>query len=215
MTGLVLNIGNQKYSSWSLRPWIAMKVKEIPFETRLRRFDDHPERVDFKTFSPTARVPVLEHGEVRVWESLAILEYLADLYAGRGLWPDDAAQRAHARAISAELHAGFQGLRSECAMNMAREVRAIEVSDKVRADVARIEEMWDECLQKSGGPFLFGGFCNADAMYAPVVNRLEKYVLSSHPVVEAYSSAMKALPAWIEWETAGKAEPWIDPVDEM
>jgi glutathione S-transferase len=111
--------------------------------------------------------------------------------------------------------AGFRGLRSECAMNMAREVRAIEVSDQVRADVARIEEIWSECLTKSGGPFLFGMFCNADAMYAPVVNRLEKYALSDHEAVLSYSSEIKALPAWQEWEATGKAEPWIVPADEM
>jgi glutathione S-transferase len=112
------------------------------------------------------------------------------------------------------MHAGFTALRSECPTNWRRPVRAIEVSEGVRRDVARIEQLWAQCLEKSGGPFLFGDFCNADAMYAPVVNRLEKYELSSHRAVAAYSAAMKALPAWMEWEKAGIAEPWIVPADE-
>jgi len=209
-----LYIGNQKYSSWSFRPWIAMKVKGVEFTEVLRRFDDHPERVDFKTFSPTGKVPMLDNNGVEVWESLAILEYLADLFPGKGFWPQDINQRAHARAISAEMLGGFGDLRNECPMNMARRQGAINVSDGVRRDVARIEQIWRECLEKSGGPFLFGEFCNADAMYAPVVNRLEIYQLSDEPNVATYRTAMKALPAWQQWEAAGRAEPWIYPEDE-
>ena len=214
MSGLTLFIGNQKYSSWSFRPWLALKVKGVAFTQKLMRFDDHPERVDFRTFSDTGTVPALHHGDLRISESLAILEYLADLHPEKGFWPADMAARARARAISAEMAAGFRPLRGECPMNFAREVRAIEVTDGVRANVKRIEEMWDRCLAASGGPFLFGEFCNADAMYAPVVNRLEIYALSGHPAVKAYSAAMKALPAWAEWAAAGKAEPWIVPEDE-
>ncbi len=209
-----LYIGNQKYSSWSFRPWIALKAKDVTFEQVLRRFDDHPERVDFKTFSPTGKVPMLDNDGVKVWESLAILEYLADLYPDKGFWPEDIAQRAHARAVSAEMLGGFNSLRNECPMNMAREHGAIDVSDGVRRDVARIEQIWSECLEKSGGPFLFGEFRNADAMYAPVVNRLQIYQLSDHPSVKSYTAAMMALPAWQEWEAAGRAEPWIVPEDE-
>ena len=214
MSGLTLFIGNQKYSSWSFRPWIALKVKGVEFEQKLMRFDDHPERVDFRTFSDTGTVPALHHGDLRISESLAILEYLADLHAETGFWPADMKQRAKARAISAEMAAGFRPLRNECPMNFARKVREIEVSDGVRANVQRIEQIWDQCLSASGGPFLFGEFSNADAMYAPVVNRFEIYALSNHPAVQAYSAAMKALPAWQEWAAAGKAEPWIVPEDE-
>ena len=210
-----LYIGNQKYSSWSLRPWIAMKVKAIAFEQVLRRFDDHPERIDFKTFSPTGKVPLLDNDGVKVWESLAILEYLADLFPDRGLWPEDRDRRARARAISAEMLGGFHPLRNECPMNMARKHGAIDASDGVRRDVARIEQIWSECLENSGGPFLFGEFCNADAMYAPVVNRMEVYLLSDHRAVQAYSAAIRALPAWQEWQAAGRAEPWIFPEDEV
>ena len=214
MSGLTLFIGNQKYSSWSFRPWIALKVKGVEFEQKLMRFDDHPERVDFRTFSDTGTVPVLHHGDLRISESLAILEYLSDLHPEKGFWPADMKQRAKARAISAEMAAGFRPLRNECPMNFARKVREIEVSDGVRANVQRIEQIWDQCLSASGGPFLFGEFSNADAMYAPVVNRFEIYALSNHPAVQAYSAAMKALPAWQEWAAAGKAEPWIVPEDE-
>jgi glutathione S-transferase len=159
-------------------------------------------------------VPALHHGEVRISEALAILEYVADLHPDRGFWPAGIGQRAKARSISAEMAAGFRPLRNECPMNFAREVRAIDVSDGVRRDVARIEQIWSRCLEASGGPFLFGEFCNADAMYAPVVNRLEIYALSDHPAVKAYTAAMQALPAWAEWAAAGKAEPWIYPEDE-
>ncbi len=209
-----LYIGNQKYSSWSFRPWIAMKVKDVAFTQVMRRFDDHPERVDFKSFSPTGKVPCLDNGGVKVWESLAILEYLADLYPDKGFWPADINKRAHARAISAEMLGGFNSLRNACPMNMARAHGAIDVSDSVRSDVARIEQIWTQCLEMSGGPFLFGEFCNADAMYAPVVNRLQVYRLSDHGSVKTYSAAMTALPAWQEWQAAGRAEPWIYPEDE-
>lgn len=214
MSDLKLFIGNQKYSSWSLRPWIAMKTKGVAFRQQLCRFDDHPGRVDFRTFSPTGTVPCLHDGDLRISESLAILEYLAELYPDRGFWPQDMGKRALARMISAEMAAGFRSLRGECPMNFARKHGALEVSDGVRKDVARIEQIWSECLESSGGPFLFGEFCNADAMFAPVVNRLEIYMLSVHPAVASYSAAIKALPAWREWETAGKAEPWVYPEDE-
>ena len=142
-----LYIGNQKYSSWSFRPWIALKVKGVAFTQVLRRFDDHPERIDFKSFSPTGKVPLLDNDGVKVWESLAILEYLADLYPDKGFWPTDVSARAHARAISAEMLGGFNALRSECPMNMARKHAALAVSDGARRDVSRIEQIWAECLE--------------------------------------------------------------------
>ncbi len=214
MADFELIIGNKNYSSWSFRPWLAMKVKEIPFKETLSPFDEANDSAHFLAFSPTKKVPVLKHGDTTVWESLAILEYLADLFPEQGFWPQDRVARAWARAVSNEMHAGFADLRIECSMNMRREVRAIQVSDAVRRDVARIETIWAECLAASGGPFLFGEFSNADAMYAPVVNRLHRYELSRTSAVLAYSEAMTALPAWQEWEAAGKAEPWIVEADE-
>lgn len=209
-----LYIANKNYSSWSFRPWIAMKTKGIAFEEVLTPFDDEARNPKFREFSPTGKVPTLVDGDLTVWESLAILEYLADRFPQAGFWPAAIAERACARAVASEMHAGFTALRTECPTNWRRPVRAIEVSENVRREVARIERLWAECLDRSGGPFLFGDFCNADAMYAPVVNRLDVYALSSHPAVAAYTKAIKALPAWIEWEKAGIAEPWIVPADE-
>ena len=214
MSELELIIGNKNYSSWSFRPWIALKAKGIPFKETLSPFDEATDSAHFLEFSPTKKVPVLKDGDSVVWESLAILEYLADLYPEHGFWPTDRMMRARARSISSEMHAGFAALRMECSMNMRREVRAIEVSEAARRDVARIEAIWESCLAASGGPFLFGEFTNADAMFAPVVNRLHRYELSKTRAVLRYSEAMTALPAWQEWETAGKAEPWIVEADE-
>lgn len=210
-----LIVGNKRYSSWSFRPWLAMRVNGIAFDEDLIPFDDEGGNPAIKAATPAGRVPVLVDGALVVWESLAILEYLADRFPDAGFWPDDPADRARARAMAAEMHAGFVALRSECPMNMAREVRAIAVSDAVAGDVARIEALWDEALARSGGPFLFGAFSNADAMFAPVVNRLEIYALSTHEAVRRYSEAMKALPAWSEWEQAGRAEPWVVAGEEV
>jgi glutathione S-transferase len=209
-----LYIGNKNYSSWSFRPWIAMKAKGVAFEEFLIPFDDEGGNPKFKEFSPTGKVPVLVDGKTSIWESLSILEYLHDRYPRWGFWPSDDLTRAHARSVASEMHGGFGALRSACPMNLRRPVRAIEVSDAVRRDVARIEEIWSGCLEAHGGPFLYGEFCNADAMFAPVVNRLEKYALSDHPAVKSYSRAMKGLSAWQEWEAAALAEPWIVPADE-
>lgn len=209
-----LFIGNKNYSSWSFRPWIAMTAKGIEFEEILIPFDDKGGNPKFRQFSPSGKVPTLADGKLTVWESLAILEYLADRFPEKGFWPQDMHQRATARAVASEMHAGFNALRSECPMNIRRQIRAIPVSEGVRKDVARIEKLWSDCLARSGGPFLFGEFSNADAMFAPVVNRLEKYALSNHGAVLAYTAAMKGLPAWKAWEDAALKETWIVPADE-
>jgi len=209
-----LIIGNKKYSSWSFRPWIALREKGIAFEEELIPFDFPAGNPAIKAATPAGKVPVLVDGDLVIWESLAILEYLTHRFPEAGLWPDDITARARARAMASEMHGGFGALRAECPMNMAREVRAIPVSEDVRRDVARIEALWADALEASGGPFLFGTFSNADAMFAPVVNRLEVYALSDHEAVARYSAAMKALPAWQEWEAAGRAEPWIVEEDE-
>ncbi|MGI9351341.1 MAG: glutathione S-transferase family protein [Rhizobiaceae bacterium] len=209
-----LFIGNKNYSSWSLRPWLGMKMQGIEFNEILVPFEDEIGNPKFKEFSPTGKVPCLVDGELTVWESLAILEYVADKFPEKSFWPSEIVTRASARAIAHEMHGGFSALRNECPMNLRRERREIEVSDLVRSDVSRIEILWEDCLKNSGGPFLFGEFCNADAMYAPVVNRLEIYCLSNADCVDRYTSAMKALPAWQEWEEAGRAEPWIVEHDE-
>jgi len=214
MPDLVLHIGNKNYSSWSFRPWIALEAAGIPFTDHVVPFDFPAGNPAFRGLSPTGRVPVLHHGDMRVWESLAIIEYVADLFPGAGIWPEDIAARAAARAISMEMLAGFRALRGACPMNIRRPRREIDLPEGVTDDVARIEAIWKEALARSGGPFLFGAFSAADAMYAPVVNRFETYGLTRDETALAYMERMKAHPAWRKWEAAALAEPWVVPEDE-
>lgn len=214
MADLILYVGNKNYSSWSFRPWIALEAAGVPFTDKVIPFDFPAGNPDIRKVSPTGKVPVLYHGAVRVWESLAIIEYAAELFPDRGIWPADAAARAEARAISMEILSGFHALRNACPMNMRRAPATVDLSDGVRKDVARIETIWKTALARSGGPFLFGAFSAADAMYAPVVNRFEAYCLTTDETVLAYMARMKAHPAWQKWEAAARAEPWIVPEDE-
>lgn len=214
MTDLILYIANKNYSSWSFRPWIAMTAAGIPFREELIPFGPGATHPRFRELSPTGRVPVLHHGSVRVWESLAIIEYVAELYPDAGLWPADRESRSLARSISMEMLSGFRALRSACPMNLRRPVKAIPLPEGVTGDVARIKAIWREMLKRSGGPFLFGTFSAADAMFAPVVNRFAAYDLVGDPETVAYMDAMRAHPAWLGWEEAALAEPWIVPEDE-
>src|SRR4051794_35987064 len=172
-----LVIGNKNYSSWSLRPWIAMKVCGIGFDETVIPLYEPASRERILEVSPTGKVPALIDGDIRVWESLAILDYLAERHPGAGLWPKDQAARAHARSVAAEMHAGFAALRRHCPMNMRRPVKARELTAEAAADVARIDHLWTQCRTRfgAGGPFLFGAFGAADAMFAPVVSRLHTY----------------------------------------
>lgn len=214
MNGLILYIANKNYSSWSLRPWLAMRAAGVAFEEILTPFDDNGGNPKFREFSPTGRVPVLKHGALHVWESLAIIEYVAELYPESGLWPYDPADRAMARSISMEMLSGFRALRAACPMNFRRPKRKIDLPDGVRDDVARISQIWKTMRHRSGGPFLFGAFSAADAMFAPVVNRFEVYDLDVDDEVRDYMAVMKAHPAWIDWQEAALAESWIVPADE-
>ncbi|WJR69155.1 glutathione S-transferase family protein [Neorhizobium sp. CSC1952] len=214
MEKLTLYIGNKNYSSWSFRPWIAMTAAGIPFEDVVIPFDFPAGNPKFKPISPTGRVPVLHHGDVRVWESLAIIEYVAELFPDKGLWPKSAADRAVARSISMEMLSGFRALRGACPMNIRRPKRKIDLPDGVMDDVTRIQTIWRELRAKSGGPFLFGAFTGADAMFAPVVNRFDVYDLVADDETLAYMAAMKSHPAWLKWQEAALIEPWIVPEDE-
>jgi glutathione S-transferase len=206
---LTLIIGNKKYSSWSLRPWIAMKVAGIPFDEKVVQLYTPQTRASLLRFSPTAKAPVLLDGESRIWESLAILEYLAERFPDAGLWPSQTAARAHARVISAEMHAGFAPLRSHCPMNLARK-RARALTEEVVEDVQRIDALWADSRERfgEGGPFLFGKFSSADAMFAPVATRIVSYELDVGAVSQRYVEAITTLPAFQEWKIAGLAEPW-------
>jgi glutathione S-transferase len=217
IVALSLIVGNKNYSSWSFRPWIAMKAAGIAFTEEVISLDarDFKERVS--KISGTGKVPVLDDNGVHVWESLAILEYLAERFPGARLWPSDAAARAHARAISSEIHAGFVPLRRACPMNMWRPVKKRELADDAMVNVRRIESMWRQCRERygAGGPFLFGTFGAADAMYAPVVSRFHTYDVAVGAAARAYMDAVMALPAWAEWYAAALKEPWALPEDEV
>jgi glutathione S-transferase len=214
---LKLIIGNKNYSSWSMRPWIAMKVADIPFDETVISLDAPDFRAQVDAVSGTGKVPVLIDGNVRVWESLAILEYLAEKFCDKGLWPKDSAARAHARAVANEMHAGFQPLRKLLPMNMWRPVMNRDLTPEVEANVRRIEAMWTDCRGRfgAGGPFLFGRFGAVDAMYAPVVSRFHTYAVAVAPATRAYMDAVMALPAWREWHDAGVREPWVLAEDEV
>ena len=211
-----LIIGNKNYSSWSFRPWIAMKTAGIPFEERVVSLNDAQFKRTVMEISPAGKVPALADGEVHVWESLAILEYLAEKFPDAKLWPDDAEARAHARVISAEMHAGFVPLRSECPMNFWRPVKQRELGPEAAANVKRIDAMWTQCRSRfgSGGPFLFGAFGATDAMYAPVVSRFATYAVDVGPSSRAYMEAVMGLAAWQEWKAAAVKERWVLPEDE-
>jgi glutathione S-transferase len=214
---LKLIIGNKNYSSWSMRPWIAMKAAGIAFEEEVISLDAPGFKARLLAVSGTGKVPTLIDGDVRVWESLAILEYLAEKFRDAGLWPADPAARALARAIASEMHAGFLPLRRACPMNMWRPVMPRELAPDVLANVARIDAMWTQCRTRfgKGDAFLFGRFGAADAMYAPVVARFHTYDVKVGPAAREYMTAVMALPAWTEWKTAALKETWVLPEDEV
>jgi glutathione S-transferase len=208
---LTLIIGNKNYSSWSLRPWIAMKVKGIDFVERVIPLYEPGSREQALQYSPAGTVPVLIDGKSHVWESLAILEHLAERFPKAGFWPAEAAARSHARVVAAEMHAGFAALRRHCPMNMWLPPKPRPQGEEVMADVRRIDALWSDCRTRfgRGGPFLFGPFCAADAMYAPVVARFFSYRLGVGELSRAYMGAVMALPAWTEWRAAALKEPWV------
>ncbi len=206
---LTLVIGNKNYSSWSMRPWLAMRASNIAFEEVFVPLYTGPaDKQRILQFSHAGKVPVLVDGDVTVWDSLAIIEYLADRFPDAKLWPAERAARAHARSISAEMHSGFAALRNECGMNLHRPVGPVPLSADGKADIARVQEIWRDCRVRygGGGPFLFGAFSGADAMYAPVVHRFRTYAIEVGPEVKAYMETMMALPAFREWTEAGLAE---------
>ena len=212
---LTLLIGNKNYSSWSLRPWITMKVAGIPFEEELIHFDSSDFKHRVGVLSGNGKVPLLIDGEIRIWESLAILEYLAERFPAAAIWPKETAVRAHARAIANEMHAGFVPLRGHLPMNISRPVIARALTPEVEANVRRLEAIFAECLRLYGAPFLFGAFSAADAMYVPVLSRLYTYDVPISAETRAYMHAVMELPAWKEWSDAARKETWVFAEDEV
>jgi glutathione S-transferase len=211
MGALFLLIGNKKYSSWSLRPWLALKHSGIAFEEKLIALDQPDTAAKIRAYSPSGRVPYLRDGAIEVWESLAICEYLAEAFPAAKLWPEDRAARAHARAISNEMHGGFAELRYNLPMDVSRDHRDKNRAVKVQDQVDRIQAIWRGCRERHGGagPFLFGRFSIADCMYAPVVTRFDTYGVSLAPEAAAYVDTMMTLPAMQAWIEAAKREPWV------
>jgi glutathione S-transferase len=206
---LQLVIGNKNYSSWSMRPWVALRANRIAFEeVFIPLYTGDADKQKILDFTRSGKVPVLIDGDVTIWDSLAIIEYAAERFAEARLWPEDRVARAHARSISAEMHSGFAALRNECGMNLHRPVGAIALSAAASADIARIQQIWIECRERYGktGPFLFGAFGGADAMFAPVVHRFRTYAIEVAPVARDYMDAMMSLPAFEEWTRAALAE---------
>lgn len=214
---LKLTLGNKNYSSWSFRPWIALKVAGIPFEEEVISLNAEDFKGRVGRISGTGKVPALADGDVHVWESLAILEYVAEKFPQAGLWPADPAARALARSVASEMHAGFVPLRRHLPMNMWRPVMTRELTPEAEANVRRIEAIWTDCHNRygNGGPFLFGSFGAADAIYAPVVSRFHTYAVEVNGPARSYMDALMALPAWEEWRSAALQEPWVLPEDEV
>ncbi len=214
---LTLIIANKAYSSWSLRPWILMRHFEIAFDEIVIPLAQDNTRAELLRYSPSGKCPVLIDGDITIWDSLAIIEYLAEMYPEKPLWPKARAARARARSLAAEMHSGFASLRGLLPMNMRRAVKRVALTPEASADVARLEQAFQQAREAFGqaGPFLFGDFSAADAMFAPIVNRLHVYDVPVVPATKAYMDAVMTLPAWQEWHTQAQVERWAIPKYEV
>lgn len=220
---LKLYIGNKNYSSWSMRPWVLLKQADIPFEEAVVRFDSFEADSQFKRtlagLTPAGKVPLLLDGDLAVWDTLAIAEYLAEKFPDKQLWPKEAKARARARSVCAEMHSGFTALRGAFPMNIEAslpQVGALALRDKpaVAADLQRLVGMWSELLSQHGGPCLFGDFSIADAYFSPVVMRMRTYGLPVPAEVQAYMEHACALPGVKAWIDGARAEQDFLPFEE-
>jgi glutathione S-transferase len=204
MPNLVLVIGTKRFSSWSLRPWLALKQAGLSFEEVIVSLRQPETKAEIARHSPSGKVPLLRHGDLLVWDSLAICEYVAELSCAQALWPENRGARAVARAVSAEMHSGFQALRQNLPMDVGQSFPDFQPPDEALADIARIQALWQDCRQRfgAGGNFLFGRWSLADAMYAPVVFRFQSYGVALDETAKAYCQAMLALPTMREWAAA-------------
>ncbi len=211
---LKLVIGNKTYSSWSMRPWLLLRGLEIPFDEIVLPLGTSETREAIDRLSPAGKVPILIDGDITVWDSLAIVEYLAERFPEKAVWPRDPVARAYARSLAAEMHSGFVSLRRAMPMNFGRARKRLKLDAATRKDVAtdvrRLETAFADARSRFGGEgaFLFGGFTAADAMFAPVVSRLHTYAVDVSDGTRAYMEAMVALPAWGDWVAGGAAEGW-------
>jgi glutathione S-transferase len=214
-----LVVANKNYSSWSLRAWIAMREFAIPFTETVIALDLPNTQRQIKNHTGAGRLPVLHHGTTTIWESLAILEYLAEKFPDKALWPRSSGARAMARAVANEMHAGFTALRNACPMNLKRPRKPLAgpLSDDVKSNVRRIETLWEECRKTNGkgGRFLFGKFSIADAMYAPVVTRFDTYALKVGGGARDYMDAVMDTEAFRAWKADALEEKWIIQADEV
>jgi len=210
-----LLIGNRNYSTWSLRPWLVLKHFDIPFEDEVLQLQGEGFRDLLRQRSPSGRVPVLIDGDLTLVETIAIIEYLADRFPEKAIWPQPINDRALARAAGAEMHAGFSALRNHAPMNLRASHPGKVSLDTVAGDLRRLEALWGGLLARSGGPFLFGDFTAADAMYAPVATRIRTYALPVSDMAERYVEAIYGLPAFQDWLALALREPWIVDDDEI
>jgi glutathione S-transferase len=217
MAALTLVVGNKNYSSWSMRPWVLMRELGIPFEEKKLRFHSDEWTREIGRWSPSGMVPVLWRGDMAVWDTLAIVETLAEWHPDKGVWPADPAARGFARSMSAEMHAGFRDLRSTMPMNIRAAHPGKGMTAATRANIGRIESLWGEARRRfgAGGSFLFGAFCAADAMYAPVVMRFRTYGAALGAEAAAYCEAMRGARGVDAWIREALAEPEIVAEDEL
>ena len=206
MAALELVIGNKNYSSWSMRPWLALKLAGVEFkETRVPLFVEGYEQ-ELSRYTPAGKVPVLMHDDIAIWDSLAICEYAAERYPDQYLWPEDRLLRSRARALAAEMHAGFAGLRASFPMNCRAQVQCPPVAAEITAEIVRIQSIWRDCLDCADGPFLFDRPGIVDAFYAPVVSRFITYDMYMDAVCQSYAEAVMALPPMQQWYREAAAE---------
>ena len=217
MQDMTLVIGNKNYSSWSLRAWLALRMAGLAFEEILIPLDQPETETRIHEHSSAGRVPVLHHGVLDVWDSLAICEYVAELAPAARLWPKDRVARATARSVSAEMHSGFAALRAALPMNIRADRPGVEIAAEVQADIDRICAVWRNCCRNFGaaGRFLFGEFSVADAFYAPVASRFHTYRVPVEKAAQDYIQALRSLPAMQEWAAAAAAEPWVLDSEEI
>jgi len=209
----ILHIANKNYSSWSLRPWLVLSALQIPFAEIMHPFPEDGVYDLYRKFSPSGKVPCLQDGELVVWDSLAIVEYLAEQHPQ--VWPGGKTARAWARCAAAEMHSGFQTLRNNCGMSCGQRVKLHQVSPALQKDITRIDELWNQGLKKFGGPFLAGDkFSAVDAFFAPVVLRAQTWHLPMSVVAHNYQKTLLALPAMRAWYEAALLETWREPAHE-